>query len=50
MEKRPLRTNEQVNAALKRFSDAGWATNTYRSITIEDTGALRHFAEGDGAD
>ncbi len=43
-------SRKQVNAALKRFSDAGWATNTYRSITIEDTGALRHFAEGDGAD
>lgn len=43
-------SRKQVNAALKRFSEAGWVTNTYRSITITDPGALRRFAEGDGAD
>lgn len=43
-------SRKQVNAAIKRFSEAGWLTNTYRSITIANPGALRHFAEGDGAD
>lgn len=43
-------SRKQVNAALKRFSEAGWLTNTYRSIAITNPGALRRFAEGDGAD
>lgn len=43
-------SRKQVNAALKRFSGAGWLTNTYRSIRITDPGALRRFAEGDGTD
>jgi CRP/FNR family cyclic AMP-dependent transcriptional regulator len=43
-------SRKQVNAALKRFSEAGWVANTYRSITITDPGALRRFAEGDGTD
>lgn len=43
-------SRKQVNAAIKRFSVAGWLTNTYRSITIINPGALRRFAEGDGAD
>lgn len=41
-------SRKQVNAALKRFSEAGWLTNTYRSITITNPGALRRFAEEDG--
>lgn len=40
-------SRKQVNAAFKRFSEAGWMTNTYRSINITDPGALRRFAEGD---
>ena len=43
-------SRKQVNAALKRFSDAGWLENGYRSITITDVAALRRFAEDDGAD
>lgn len=43
-------SRKQVNAALKRFSEAGWVANTYRSITITDPGALRRFAERDGTD
>ncbi|POR46806.1 Crp/Fnr family transcriptional regulator [Bosea psychrotolerans] len=43
-------SRKQVNAALKRFSAAGWLTNTYRSIHITDPAALRRFAEGDGTD
>ena len=43
-------SRKQVNAALRRFSEAGWVRNNYRSITITDPGALRRFAEGDGAD
>lgn len=43
-------SRKQVNAALKRFSEAGWVTNTYRSISITDPGALRRFAERDGTD
>jgi len=43
-------SRKQVNAAIKRFAEAGWLTNTYRSITITNPGALRRFAEGDGAD
>lgn len=43
-------SRKQVNAALRRFSEAGWLTNTYRSITITDAKALRRFAEGDGTD
>lgn len=41
-------SRKQVNAAIKRFSEAGWLTNTYRSITITNPGALRRFAEEDG--
>ncbi|MGF6175725.1 Crp/Fnr family transcriptional regulator [Ensifer sp. 4252] len=43
-------SRKQVNAALKRFSKAGWVTNAFRSIMIADPGALRRFAEGDEAD
>lgn len=43
-------SRKQVNAAIKRFSEAGWLTNTYRSITITDPRALQRFAERDGAD
>lgn len=43
-------SRKQVNAAIKRFAEAGWLTNTYRSITITNPGALRRFAEGDGTD
>lgn len=43
-------SRKQVNAAIKRFSEAGWLSNTYRSITITNPGALRRFAEGDGSD
>ncbi|RKP47137.1 Crp/Fnr family transcriptional regulator [Pararobbsia silviterrae] len=43
-------SRKQVNAAIKRFSEAGWLTSTYRSIHVVDPAALRHFAEGDGAD
>lgn len=38
-------SRKQVNAALKRFSEAGWLTNTYRSITIANVNALRQHAE-----
>jgi CRP/FNR family transcriptional regulator, cyclic AMP receptor protein len=38
-------SRKQVNAALKRFAEAGWLKNSYRSITIHDAKALRHFAE-----
>lgn len=40
-------SRKQVNAALKRFSDAGWLSNTYRAVTITDVDALRKFADGD---
>lgn len=43
-------SRKQVNAAIKRFSDAGWLTNTYRSITITDPRALRRFAGEGSAD
>ncbi|WP_377844133.1 Crp/Fnr family transcriptional regulator [Bosea sp. UC22_33] len=43
-------SRKQVNAAIKRFAEAGWLTNTYRSIAITNPEALRRFAEGDGAD
>lgn len=43
-------SRKQVNAAIKRFSEAGWLENTYRSITITNPGALGRFAEGDGTD
>lgn len=43
-------SRKQVNAAIKRFSEAGWLTNTYRSINITDPAALRRFADGDGSD
>lgn len=43
-------SRKQVNAALKRFSEAGWLTNSYRSITIADPKALGRFADGDGSD
>lgn len=43
-------SRKQVNAAIQRFSEAGWLTNTYRSITIINPNALRNFAEGDGSD
>lgn len=43
-------SRKQVNAAIRRFAEAGWLTNTYRAITITDPEALRRFAEGDGSD
>lgn len=43
-------SRKQVNAALKRFAEAGWVTNTYRSITVIDAEALRRVAAGDGTD
>lgn len=43
-------SRKQVNAAIKRFAEAGWLTNTYRSIAITDPAALRRFADGDGSD
>lgn len=43
-------SRKQVNAALKRFAEAGWVANTYRSVTIRDAKALRRFAEEDYAD
>jgi len=43
-------SRKQVNAALKRFGEAGWLENSYRSITITDAAALRRFAEGDETD
>ena len=39
-------SRKQVNAALQRFTRAGWVTNAYRSITIKDVTALRSFAAG----
>lgn len=41
-------SRKQVNAALRRFSAAGWLERSYRSITITDVVALRRFAEEDG--
>jgi CRP-like cAMP-binding protein len=43
-------SRKQVNAALKRFTEAGWLSNTYRSITITNVNALRSFVESDGRD
>lgn len=43
-------SRKQVNATLKRFTEAGWLENSYRSITVNDVVALRRFAEGDDAD
>jgi CRP/FNR family cyclic AMP-dependent transcriptional regulator len=43
-------SRKQVNAAVKRFAEAGWLTKTYRSITIVDVQALRSFAQGDDTD
>ena len=39
-------SRKQVNAALKRFTEAGWLKNSYRSITIRDAKALRRFTKG----
>lgn len=43
-------SRKQVNATLQRFADEGWLTSTYRSVSIKDVEALRHFAEGDGGE
>lgn len=43
-------SRKQVNVALRRFSEAGWLENTYRSVKIIDMAALHHFAESDDAD
>lgn len=43
-------SRKQVNAALKRFTEAGWLQHSYRTITVTDVSALRRFAEGDGVD
>lgn len=43
-------SRKQVNAALKRFSEAGWLETSYRSVSITNVAALRRFAEGDGTD
>jgi len=40
-------SRKQVNAALKRFTQAGWLSNTYRAVTISDVESLRRFAEGE---
>lgn len=38
-------SRKQVNAALQRFSEKGWLTHTYRSVTITNADALRRFAD-----
>lgn len=43
-------SRKQVNATLKRFTEAGWLEHSYRTITVTDVVALRRFAEGDDAD
>ena len=43
-------SRKQVNAALKRFTDAGWLSHTYRSIAISNVKALRNFAESEKKD
>lgn len=40
-------SRKQVNAALKRFADAGWLTRGYRSIIIKDIEGLRRFSAGE---
>jgi CRP-like cAMP-binding protein len=40
-------SRKQVNAALKRFADAGWLTRGYRSIVIRDIESLRRFSAGE---
>lgn len=41
-------TRGQVNAALRRFVDAGWVGKGYRSVRIRDLAALRGFAAREG--
>ncbi len=43
-------SRKQVNAALRRFSRAGWLEHAYRSVLITDAKALRDFAAEDQAD
>ena len=38
-------SRKTVNAALKRFADAGWLKKAYRSITVTNLEALTRFAE-----
>lgn len=38
-------SRKTVNAALRRFTDAGWASTAYRSITVKNLNGLTRFAE-----
>lgn len=40
-------SRKQVNAALQKFAAAGWVSNSYRAVTLEDVRALRHHSVGD---
>lgn len=40
-------SRKQVNAALHRFAEAGWASSTYRAIAVTDADGLRRFAAGE---
>ncbi len=42
-------SRKQVNAAMQRFTSAGWVTSTYRSITVTNPQALRKFSDCDDA-
>lgn len=40
-------SRKQVNAALQRFSTAGWLAKGYRTITVLQPGRLRQFLQSD---
>ncbi|TDR89650.1 Crp/Fnr family transcriptional regulator [Enterovirga rhinocerotis] len=40
-------SRKQVNAALRRFSEAGWVKADYRSVTILDSDQLRRFSNSE---
>lgn len=42
-------SRKQVNAAMQRFTSAGWVTSTYRSITVTNPQALRTFSDCEDA-
>lgn len=43
-------SRKQVNAALKRFAQAGWLDHSYRNIVVTNAAALRAFAAGEDGD
>lgn len=42
-------SRKQVNAAMRKFEEAGWLKKGYRSITLTDLAGLSQFADGPDA-